>query len=85
MGQIVPDSHYIKDNNNTKEYTSREKESIHRENWKNVFEDNEDDEIEDNKNVLQYLLNNMHIITSYNNSDISRLNINNLDRYITQD
>lgn len=66
-----------------KTYTPEGKESIHRHIWKNIFNDDEDEEAEDDEQaetyemVRHYLEDNLHRTTPYHTTDTGRLDNNN--------
>lgn len=72
-----PPPHYIHDENGQKIYDIQEQEITHRNNWEITLNEEDDDEEqsneETNNEVRAYLRNNIHRLTPYNTSDLTRL------------
>lgn len=69
---------YLKDNTDNRAHTPQEKEALFTEHWKEIFTEDEDNDAFDKDNieaVTQYMLNNKHLTTTYDCSDLNRLDI----------
>ena len=73
-GNNTPHTHYLTDTNNTKHYIPEDQESLHRDTWSRIYQEDEDIQNETTHRVAQYIRQNIHRTTPQNNADASRLN-----------
>lgn len=85
IGNSYQDTHYLKDTNNIKVYTDEGKEQVHREHWEQVFIDDDEEEVDNDEIVYDYLRNNINRITPFEHSNLLRLGTSTIDRTIEID